>query len=279
MRRILLFLALATFAVGSWSAAQADADLVHSVGEGETLIAIASAYGLTLDELLRLNNLDPEAFLQIGQRLIIIPAGQRAAAATEAAATPLPTPTATAQRVAGNLGAGDSPPAPVRIAAAPMFDPAALSAGVCISIFEDANHNAMREPGEPLLNDGMILLLDSAESERWRYAPASEEAPGCARNLTRDVYHVRASPPAGFGWTGPASARLDLRAGGSVQLDFGAARDRAPFAPPPLATPVPPPQQMQEASLLRELSGLFFLLMAGAVLVCGAAVSLFLRGR
>lgn len=55
--------------------------LTHTVKGGDTALAIALRYGLTLEELMAMNNLDPNAFLQIGQVLII--------------RSPTPTPTAT----------------------------------------------------------------------------------------------------------------------------------------------------------------------------------------
>lgn len=49
----------------------ADGSITHEVKSGEFLITIAQAYGISLDELLRLNNLTAESILQVGQKLII----------------------------------------------------------------------------------------------------------------------------------------------------------------------------------------------------------------
>ncbi|MBX3011917.1 MAG: LysM peptidoglycan-binding domain-containing protein [Caldilineaceae bacterium] len=63
--------------------------IVHTVGSGESLLSIATQYGLTAAELQEVNGiLDPRT-LQIGQQLII-PRPEEAAIA--AAATPTPTP-------------------------------------------------------------------------------------------------------------------------------------------------------------------------------------------
>ena len=45
----------------------------HEVRPGDTLYGIASKYGLTLDQLLRLNNLKKNAALQPGQKLLVSP--------------------------------------------------------------------------------------------------------------------------------------------------------------------------------------------------------------
>jgi len=49
----------------------ADGSIKHIVRSGEFLITIAQAYGISLDELLALNNLTAESILQVDQELII----------------------------------------------------------------------------------------------------------------------------------------------------------------------------------------------------------------
>jgi LysM repeat protein len=46
------------------------------VRPGDTLFGIAGKYGMTLDQLLRLNNLSRNATLRPGQKLLIAPAGR-----------------------------------------------------------------------------------------------------------------------------------------------------------------------------------------------------------
>jgi LysM repeat protein len=45
----------------------------HEVRPGDTLFSIASKYGITLDQLLRLNNMKKNAAIQPGQKLLIAP--------------------------------------------------------------------------------------------------------------------------------------------------------------------------------------------------------------
>lgn len=59
----------------------AEIPFVHTVAEGENITYIASLYGVTVEEILLINNLDPEAVLSLGQE-IIIPGGEGDAVAT-----------------------------------------------------------------------------------------------------------------------------------------------------------------------------------------------------
>jgi LysM repeat protein len=43
----------------------------HEVSAGETLYRISRQYGLTVEELRKLNNISPESVIYVGQKLII----------------------------------------------------------------------------------------------------------------------------------------------------------------------------------------------------------------
>jgi LysM repeat protein len=75
-----------------------DGSIIHRVRAGETLWTIAMAYGVSVDELVALNNLraaDPVIYS--GQNLVIRPAHTPTPTVT-ATGTPSPSPTATATR-------------------------------------------------------------------------------------------------------------------------------------------------------------------------------------
>ncbi len=256
--------------------AQQDGDLVHTVDAGDTLISIASAYGVTLDQLLSLNGLDLDAILPIGRRLIVIPdAGQ-----PEDAEEPDDSVKAEGGSV-DTVSVEGLPPAPVAEADAPMMDPADISPQLCVAMFADDNQNGMRDPGEAFLKDGTVLLLDGDGAEQLRYGADGESEPHCLRDLSPQVFQIEGVAPAGYGLTNSASLRLDLRDGGIVRVEFGAKRGLVTSvhsAPDPPAKDETQPGD-GEAAILRELSGLFVLALAGVVLFSGMIVSLFLRIR
>lgn len=281
MRQLLIALVALTVAA-ALLLAQPDenADLLHTVGAGDTLISIAHAYGVTLDQLLTLNNLDPEALLQIGQRLLVIRAADFAAA-DDAPAAAEGEAAASETAVGGNLAPAELPPAPVVEADAPMRDPADTSAQLCFAVFQDENHNGIMEPGEAKLKDAAIRLLDADDRERLRYTTNGAAEPYCVRGLERRLYTIEGAAPPGFRWTSAARLRLDLREGGRVRLEFGAKEGTAdpPLPPPPPSASADAPESAPPRSLLGELSGLFALGLAAFVLLCGMIVSMLVRWR
>lgn len=277
MRR--LCFALTWLAVIMTVDAQSSGDLVHTVDAGETLISIANAYGVSLEQLLTLNGLDPDAILPIGRQLIVVPAGDLVAA-EEQTDEQVPTEEATEAAIS-TTSLNGLPPAPIIAADAPVVDPAAINGQLCFSVFADDNQNGMREPSEVYLHGATILLLDEADNEVLQYTTDGQSEPHCPDNLPSQTFEVTAHAPAGFGLTGAASLRLDLRKGGDVEVAFGAKHGLEVVVGPPLQ-PVAQdeaPADAGEPSILRELSGLFVLMLAGVVLCSGMVVSVFLRGR
>jgi LysM repeat protein len=48
----------------------------HEVKKGETITSIAKRYGMSAEELRRINNLSPKAALSVGQKLAVVPGGK-----------------------------------------------------------------------------------------------------------------------------------------------------------------------------------------------------------
>lgn len=253
--------------------AQDKEDLIHTVGPGDTLISIANRYGVTLEQLLSLNSLDPDAYLQIGQRLVVLPDAVDVEDEAE--------PEARAEPVSVGGSAEGYAAAPVIDASAPMTDPSDISPLLCFSLFEDANQNGMREPGESWLVNGEIVLYDSEGAEQLHYTTDGESEPYCLRDLGQRLYRLDAVAPAGYGLTSAASLHLDLRSGGKLSLEFGAKQGvKTLTAPPPALLIEEAPEAAVAASgLLRELSGLVVLALAAAVFASGMVLAVFLRGR
>jgi LysM repeat protein len=64
-------------AAGQKKSASTTKKQFHEVRAGETLYRIAKTYGITLDELCRLNNISPNQAIQPGQKLLLAPSGNQ----------------------------------------------------------------------------------------------------------------------------------------------------------------------------------------------------------
>ena len=266
------------------------AEIVHVVGAGETLTAIAVNYGVTVDEIVATNDLDRNALLQIGQRIVI---AFNTGTAEGSAATPAGLAEAVVSatiseaaieepRAIGGVALdNDLPPAPVAGAEAPMMDPAVIDPVVCVSIYADDNQNGAMDPGETTVTGGRIRLIDTAGNQHADLRADAGSQPLCVGDGQPGVYIVAATAPEGYGLTGSEALRVDLRDGRPIHVAFGvkAGFDIQAGAPVALSRTEVPTSDDVEENLLRELSGLFVVALAGFVLICGSLVSLFLRFR
>lgn len=262
---------------------QSDGSIVHTVVAGDTLDAIAVAYGTTRDELLKINNLPSARFLQIGQKIIIRPA-RPGSSGSSAAETPASTTTAsgtasTAVAAAGTttatLAASPTLGATVEAAAetttpeptlepsvtptpepsatpttpppAPVTEVAQANTGVtavCVWMFNDANQNRIQEDGEAYLQGGSIVI-NAGDQVVETYATTGQDEPFCFEEFAAGNYTVAASAPEGYGLTTASQLSLRVQAGARINAKFGAAEGVAQVAPPPVAlNNTPEPQSV-----------------------------------
>ncbi|MBC8171915.1 MAG: LysM peptidoglycan-binding domain-containing protein [Anaerolineae bacterium] len=307
--------AFASFVVPQ--APQEDGSIIHTVQSGDTLAAIAVAYGTTNDEILSLNGLTSGRFLQIGQRLIIrqaAPGGSSSSDVAEEQGTEEVEAGATdevevveteevigeTEEVIGEteavepvvtedtsaptetpLPATDAPPAPVTQVAQNN----ASVTGICLSMFNDANQNRIREAGELLLASGKIMISAGGETVETYETDGSSE-PFCLLDLDAGVYTVGAEAPEGFGLTGSPQSTLRVQSGVGVNLQIGAAQGLEAVVPPAADSGNEAPQaiidetaETPEANGLLQNIGLIVFGLAGFVLIFGFGAALLLRRR
>jgi hypothetical protein len=98
-----------------------DGAIVHIVQAGDTLFGIARQYGVSLDDLYRLNHLTPESIVELGQTLVVKTATATAAPPTVTytpSATPTavpPTPTLPPPTATPTVPPTPQPPAPATV--------------------------------------------------------------------------------------------------------------------------------------------------------------------
>ncbi len=244
--------------------------IIVIVQPNDSMWAIAARAGITLPELLALNNLTEQSIISPGDPLIV---GYVTPEPTAEPTQPLPT----------------LPPPTPRPTDAPLV------AAVCLSAFDDLNRNGTHDPGEPL-RAGVAFTVYNSEAVVANYVTDGRSEPRCMGGLAPGEYRVTRSVTANETLTTPGDWALNLTAGSELRQAFGSASGPPPTtaAPPPGAAPTAladagsadaPPGQPQAAApaetpsrdgLLTRLAlvgGLF----AGGLLLMGAVLILALR--
>jgi LysM repeat protein len=184
---------------------RADGATIHVVQSGDTLFGMALAYGVTVDQIMQLNNLQPGDFLQIGQEVVI------KGPTHPSPATPAPEPVAAAS-TAVPAAAG---PQPTVIAAA------SAPGGLCVQAFNDHNGDGLYDSTEDLVADVEFTVL-AGETPVTTYTTTGVNEPHCFEKLFPRAYTVRIKPPDGYVPTTDEQIGVALASGQTANVSFGA---------------------------------------------------------
>jgi len=180
-----------------------DGRIIYIVQEGDTLWRIAAIAGMNVADLRDLNNLDPDDIVFPGMRLSLGtggPSAQEPTPGAVATATPAePTPT-----------------------------PVPGSGTLCVLLYEDVNGDSMRQEEELSLPGGAINI-----SNRDGSVSITEDTPEhnpdplqddyfCEEDLLEGEYNVSVAIPEGYNPTTVLNVAVDLQAGDTTYLTFGA---------------------------------------------------------
>jgi LysM repeat protein len=184
-----------------------DGSTVHVVQSGDTLFGMALAYGVTVDQIMQLNNLQPGDYLQIGQELIV------KGPANPPTPTPAPLPTVALEATAATPA--EQAPQPTAVAAA------LASGGLCVQAFNDHNGGGVYDGAEELIASVQFTVLAGSEQVAT-YTTTGVNEPYCFENLSPRAYTVRIEPPKGYVPTTDEQIGVALAAGQTANVSFGA---------------------------------------------------------
>jgi hypothetical protein len=170
----------------------ADGRIVYIVRLNDTLWQISALSGVPLDQLEKLNNLNQNTPLQVGQQLVL-GFGQAITAQPTLAFQPTPTPTPVAQ-----TGTGD----------------------ICVSFFNDVNGNASQDPGEGLVAGGKISVARSDGTQVGAYTTDGVNEPHCFQHLPSGDYNVAAAAPERYNPTSSMNTPIHLEPGARAYVAF-----------------------------------------------------------
>jgi hypothetical protein len=232
----------------------------HTVQPGDTLAAIAIAYGTTVSNLRELNGLQQGSFLNIGQVLVVAqPPSSSAAQPTAASGTTsettaeantapestesvdatAPSVAAAATSVPTDLPAPTNTPAesptpttppstPTPAATAVVArgvdgNPVSLETGVCLMFFEDTNQNRLQDSAEKPIAEGKAVLRQG-EKEIQSLTSLGDGTFICFEDVATGSYLLLATAPDGYGLTTPGSLTVSIVAGTPFKISFGVAK-------------------------------------------------------
>lgn len=174
--------------------------IFYTVQEGDTCTRIFLLTGVSIDQIIALNDLGPDCEVLPSQQLLLAqvdpmtptPEGP---AATETPGPPTPTP----------------------------FEGAAQ---ICVALFEDLDGNQKRSPNELYLGGGVI----SINNRIGTYSATKETVGGdpavvglvCFEDVPEGEYNLSMGIPDGFNPTTSMNYTLAVSAGDTVVVDFGA---------------------------------------------------------
>ena len=284
-------------------APQADGSIIHTVQPGNTLNAIATAYGTTVDAILALNPTltNGGRFIYPGQQLLIraVPGAATANPSAEASEIVAPTlegtPGTTQPTATFTLPPTITVQAPPTLEPSPTLPPTApvvtgvgtaatQSTAICFRMFEDRNMDQVQGPDEGLLAGGAVTLQQGSVNLGTKVTTSSPE-PWCFENLTAGEYTLTVAPPPGYGLTVSSSWDLLLQTGETVNmLPFGAVQGGVAAVPSPVvAAPSPTPvvivaETSNDSELIRNI-GIIVFGLAGIALLGGVGLAFILRRR
>jgi len=177
-----------------------DGHIIYTVQEGDNCIRIFLLTGVTVDDIILLNNLGPDCSIFPSQQLLL----GKVDSTTPMAEGPLPTAT---------LGA-------------PTPTPFEGTGKICVALFEDLDGNQKRSTNEFFLAGGVI----SVSNRIGTYSETKNTVGGnpdlvdlpCFEDLMEGEYNLSMGIPDGYNPTTSINYALTVSAGDTIVVDFGA---------------------------------------------------------
>jgi hypothetical protein len=253
------------FTPGPTPTPDAEGVIYFAVPAGGSLWSVAAEAGITLDELLDLNNLTRDSFVRAGDLLIV------GYAEPSATATPEVTPTA------AEALPTEAPPTATA-------EPTSPSGGViCANAFGDLDGSGQREASEGYMA-GVTFTLTQGDAILGQGVSRGVEEAVCFENIPPGTYQVAQVLPSSLETTTASSIDIELNAGQQIRLEFGSrVRSAGPAEEvAEAATAVPQattaPAGADDGGLgITAISGLILIVVA--ILLLGGMILLIARQR
>jgi LysM repeat protein len=198
----------------------ADGIIYVEVQAGDSMWAVAARAGLTIDELVELNDMSSSDVLRPGDRLIIgrgdPPSAEPEASETEAAAAESPVEDVEATPET------EATPEPTAEAVAEISQEAEATSevAVCLKAYDDMDGNGVQDAGDTL-NPAVAFTISDGQSVVSNYVTDGESEPFCVTLPGPGSYRVTRSVKPNEVLTTPGDRAVSLSEGSTLNLEFG----------------------------------------------------------
>ena len=172
--------------------------IVYIVKEGDTLWRVAAIAGLSLEELMAMNGIQPGDFISPGMQLELGRGGP--VESTSAPSSPRQTATSIGVSPTPITGTGE----------------------ICVLLFLDRNGNSRLEEGEEPISGGQLSVVNIVGVLVGEFTTDTELEGHCFSDMESGDYNVSAAVPVDFNPTTGLNVPVSLNPGDIKYLQFGA---------------------------------------------------------
>jgi len=183
-------------------------NIYYIVQPNDTCLRIEYLYSISDTQLRQLNTkLDANCTLSVGQQILL-----------GVGASSNPTPT---------LG-----PSPTALPPTVTPTPITGTTQICVSLFNDLNGDALHETTEPMIPGGAISVTEQSGKYSKTLPTLAGTDPICFTDLPEGNYNISAAIPDNYNPTMALNTTLQVNAGDSAYIDFGAQSKDTTIAQP-----------------------------------------------
>jgi len=210
----------------------AEGIIYAEVRSGDSIWAVAARAGITLDEILELNDLSRDDFVHTGDLLIVgfgDPLGEEPVAEE-----------APQEDAESETNSEESSEEEIQATSIPVAEEASqtsseeeeeMAAGVsiCLAAYDDVNQSGVFDAGEELRPDVAFTIFDGQQVVS-NYVTDGSSEPFCLEGLEAGSYRITRSSLPNEALTTPGDRAVSLTEGSSLELEFGSFIDQETLA-------------------------------------------------
>jgi LysM repeat protein len=207
------------FVPGPTATPNADGIIYSEVQAGDSIWALAARAGLTLDEILELNDLSRDDLLRPGDLLIVGSGDPPSEEPATAEDTETNSEEAPAGEAESTTAEAESTPAPVA-EVAEQETSSGSDVAVCLKAYDDVNGNGVQDAGDEL-RPAVAFTISDGQSVVSNYVTDGQSEPFCVTLPAAGSYRVTRSVLPNEVLTTAGDRAVSLSEGSTLSLDFG----------------------------------------------------------